>query len=412
MPPVPGDLPSHLAFSGYHDRRLHLGVAGSVAAFRALDLLRWWRRAGAAVTVCMTEAAQAFVTPLAFQALGAAQVDTRMYPAGDSPFAHLAPGQEAHAFVIAPATANILGKLAHGLADDMLACQAMAYPGPLVLAPAMNPNMWLNPATQANWRLLGERDAILVEPDSGEVACGDLGQGRLARLELVYLHGLRAMTPQDLAGQRVLVTLGPTREFFDPVRFWSNPSTGTMGASLAVAAWLRGADVTAVTGPVSLWTPPGVTRVDVTSAQQMHDACADCWPTMDAGLFTAAVADFAPEPYGETKFKKTDAAPLSVSFTRNPDILATLSAARRPTSPQRILGFAAETGDLAAHARDKLTRKNMDLIAANLATAPDAGFGSATNVVSVLDRHGREETWPTLPKPEVAWRLLDWLFRM
>lgn len=399
-------MDSHLAFAGFRDRRIHLGVTGSIAAYKALDLLRDWRRSGLQVGASLTDSAQHFVSPLSFESLGADPVNSRLFPADGDTYAHLAPGQGAHCYAIAPATANILAKLAHGVADDIVSCQALAHPGPILVAPAMNPNMWLNPAVQQNWRILQDRSYICIAPDSGEVACGDLGTGRLAMHELIFLHGLRAVSPQDLAGTRVLVTLGPTREYFDPVRFWSNPSSGTMGASLAVAAWLRGAEVTAVCGPVSLWLPPAIHRISVTTAKEMFEAASDIWPSADIGIFSAAVADFSPKSYGATKFKKASGG-LQVEFTANPDILGTLAASKRTN--QRIIGFAAETGDLASLAREKRERKNMDMIVANNVLTPGAGFAASTNEVTVIDSNGREETWPTLPKTEVAWRLLDWL---
>lgn len=399
-------MDSHLAFGGFRDRRIHLGVTGSIAAYKALDLLRDWRRSGLQLGASLTDSAQQFVTPLSFESLGANPVNSRLFPADGDTYAHLAPGQGAHCYAIAPATANILAKLAHGLADDIVSCQALAHPGPVLVAPAMNPNMWLNPAVQENWRTLQDRSYICLAPDSGEVACGDLGTGRLAKHELIFLHGLKAVSPQDLSGVRVLVTLGPTREFFDPVRFWSNPSSGTMGAALAVAAWLRGAEVTAICGPVSLWLPPSIHRISVTTAAEMFEAASDIWPSANVGVFSAAVADFSPNSYGDTKFKKLDNS-LKVEFSANPDILGTLADAKRPN--QRIVGFAAETGDLSELAREKRKRKKMDIVVANNVLTPGAGFASSTNEVTVIDCNGREETWPTLPKTEVAWRLLDWL---
>lgn len=399
-------MDDHLAFGGFRDRRIHLAVTGSIAAYKALDLLRDWRRSGLQVGASLTDSAQRFVTPLSFESLGAEPVNSRLFPADRDPYAHLAPGQGAHCYAIAPATANILAKLAYGMADDIVSCQALAHPGPLIIAPAMNPNMWLNPAVQENWRKLCDRHCICLEPDSGEVACGDLGTGRLARHELIFLHGLKAVTPQDLSGRRVLVTLGPTREFFDPVRFWSNPSTGRMGAALAVAAWLRGADVTAICGPISLWLPPTIHRISVTSAAEMYEAASDIWPNANVGIFSAAVADYSPKSYGATKFKKL-ASDLQVEFSGTTDILGTLSKTKR--KDQRIIGFAAETGELSQLAREKLRRKNMDMVVANNILTPGAGFAASTNEVTVIDANGREETWPTLPKTEIAWRLLDWL---
>ncbi len=402
------ELPAHLRFSFPGAGSLHLGVCGSIAAYKALDLLRLFVAAGMRVTCTLTSSAQQFIQPLSFSSLGADCVDTGMF-AGHAPeFAHLAPGRSSRAMVIAPATANTLARLAHGLADEMLSCQALSFPGSIVLAPAMNPNLWHAPPTQANVALLKERGHVFVGPVSGNVACGDTGKGRLAPLEEIFLASLKAMTPQDMQGQRVLLTLGPTREHWDAVRFWSNPSTGTMGASLAVAAWLRGAEVTAVCGPGTPWLPAGVLRVDVGSAAQMLDACIQAWPNSDIGCCTAAVADFRPAQFSEQKRKKaTMGSELAIPFSSNADILATLGQSKQPG--QRLVGFAAETGDLEDQARDKLARKSLDMIIANRIDQPDAGFATATNKVFVLGADGRQEHWPLLPKPEIAWRIWDWL---
>jgi phosphopantothenoylcysteine decarboxylase/phosphopantothenate--cysteine ligase len=246
----------------------------------------------------------------------------------------------------------------------------------------MNPAMWEAPATKENVARLRERGAELVFPGSGIVACGDVGNGRLAPVAAILGHVCRLLSPQDLSGVRVLLTLGPTREKFDAVRFWSNPSTGRMGACLATAAWLRGAEVHVVAGPCALQLPDGVARTDVTSAREMH---------------------------GETKMKKDAIGEegFTVAFDSNPDILAGLGASKR--HDQRLIGFAAETDDLRANAMAKLERKNLDLIVANPVNAPGSGFGSRTNSVLVLDRTGRREEWPSLDKSEVAWRIWDHL---
>ena len=395
-----------LSFTGFLGSRVHLGVTGSIAAYKALDLLRLLLGAGCSVSATLTASAQRFVTPLSFRSLGADPVYAGMFEEGESPFGHLGPGKTAQAMVIAPASANTLARLANGLADDMLSCQALAFPGPLVLAPAMNPAMWAAPATRENWARLLARGVIGVEPEAGPVACGDQGKGRLAALPEIHAAVLRALSPQDLAGKRVLVTLGPTRESWDPVRFWSNASSGLMGACLAVAAWLRGAEVTAVAGPVDLELPRGIRRVDVTTAAQMHAACLDLWPDMDIGCLTAAVSDFRPEPFGDKKFKKDKAKDgLSVQFLANPDILKDLGS--RKKKGQTLIGFAAETSDLAPQAKAKLKAKNLDLVVANRVDRPDSGFGGPLNTVCVLDRQGRLEHWPALPKTEVAWRVWD-----
>ncbi|MDD3310509.1 bifunctional phosphopantothenoylcysteine decarboxylase/phosphopantothenate--cysteine ligase CoaBC [Pseudodesulfovibrio sp.] len=401
----------HYRFAGFLGKRVHLGVTGSIAAYKALDLLRSLQEAGCLVSATLTDGAAEFVRPLSFEALGASPVYGSMFegsPSG-SAFGHLEPGQAAHAMVIAPATAATIARLAFGLADDMLSCQALAFPGPKIVAPAMNPRMWEAPATRRNWEMLGELGYIRVRPWSGHVACGDTGEGRLAPVEEIFASVLRALAPQDLAGRKVLVTLGPTREPWDAVRFWSNPSSGLMGACLAMAAHLRGADVTVVAGPTVLTFPEAVRVVPVTTARQMFEVATDLWPSMDVACCTAAVADFRPVPFGETKFKKASGAGqgITVEFTPNPDILRTLGEAKR--DGQRLIGFAAETGDLKAEAGRKLQSKRLDIIAANDISKAGSGFASATNEMYVLDAAGRRETWPQLDKTEVAWRLWDHL---
>lgn len=404
-----------LLFSGFLGCRAHLGVTGSIAAYKALDLLRRLQKAGCTVSATLTASAQRFVTPLSFQALGAAPVYSEMFGPAEGaggPFGHLEPGRTAELLVIAPATANILAKLANGLADDMLSCQALAFPGPVVVAPAMNPNLWAAPATRENMDRLRGRGVVCVGPVAGEVACGDQGKGRLAETEDILAACLRALSPQDLAGRKVLVSLGPTREPWDPVRFWSNASSGLMGAALAVAAWLRGAEVTAVCGPVGLRLPEGIRRIDVGTAREMFEACTGLWPDMDTACMTAAVADFRPEPFGDKKFKK-DALPddgLSIRFLANPDILRTLGEHKR--TDQTLIGFAAETQALGPQARKKLKAKNLDIVVANRVDKPGSGFGGAENTVTVLDCKGRLEQWPSLPKTEVAWRVWDLLLQL
>lgn len=405
---------AHLRFPCFLGRRVHLGVTGSIAAYKSLDLLRLLVDAQISVGVTLTASAQRFIGAESFQALGAGTVNTAMFHDGpvDDPFAHLTPGRSSSALVITPATANIIAKIAHGLADDMLSTQALAFNGPLIVAPAMNPAMWAAPATQANWEILLERGAVGVGPTAGPVACGDTGKGRMSPVEHIFAHVLRALSPQDLAGRTVLVTLGPTREAWDAVRYLSNPSSGLMGACLAVAAWMRGANVQVVAGPTAFDFPPGITVTPVTTAREMLDAAAELFPKADIACCTAAVCDFRPLPPVSglgRKLKKRDMNPdaLSIALAANPDVLRTLGAAKR--SDQTLIGFAAETDDLLAQARLKLSEKNLDLIVANRVGLPEGGFDSATNVVTVLDRTGRVEQWPVLPKTEVAWRIWDLL---
>ena len=403
-------MDAHLAFRDVGGTRLHLGVCGSVAAYRAPDLVRGWQDAGLAVSATLMPSAQKFITPLTFAALGAAPVYTAAFddPQAPTPFAHLEPGQVAQAMVIAPASAATIARLAQGQADELLACQALAFRGNLVIAPAMNPAMWNHPATRANVATLRSRGCAVVEPGCGRTACGEEGQGRLADLREIHLAGLRALAPQDMEGMRIMVTLGPTREHWDGLRFWTNPSTGTMGAAVAVAAWLRGATVEAVCGPGTPWLPAGIVRHDVVSSKQMLDAAASVWPSCNAGVFTAAVADFSPIPpaeHADRKFKKSDAPDgFDVRFAPNPDILKTLAAARRPD--QKVVGFAAESQNLEDSVRGKLISKKADMVVGNLIRD---GFGMSDNTVFVADASGREERWTRLSKTGVAWRLLSWL---
>ncbi len=403
----------------YHGKGIHLGVCGSIAAFRAVDLVRWWGKNALHTSVTLTDAAQRFITPLTFEALGALPIYTNMWEQ-ERIFGHLEPGQNCHAMLIAPASASTLAQVTHGHAHTLLACQALAFDGPLLVAPAMNPRMWANAATKANVDTLRQRGIKVIVPEQGGTACGQEGQGRLADLRHIWLLSLKALTKQDMQGKHVLITLGPTREAWDAVRYWSNPSTGTMGMALAISAWLRGAKVHVVCGPITegagyLPKHPQIHRYDVLSAKEMYQAAADLWPRMDLGIFTAAVADYAPIPHAKglhEKFKKDQAAEgFQINFTPNTDILRTL--AQQKKSHQKILGFAAETAeDMPLAVQKKLHSKGADIIAGNNISRTDSGFGTATNAMFVMDTQGRSETWPTLAKTDVAWRLCSWLLNI
>jgi phosphopantothenoylcysteine decarboxylase/phosphopantothenate--cysteine ligase len=411
----------HKYFAGRH---IHLGVTGSVAAYKALDLLRAFHKNGLRLSAALTETAARFVTPLSFRALGAEVVYSTMFPgcqgsgesclsAGGDILAHLTPGAKAEAFIILPASATTLARLANGLADEILSAQALAFPQPLVIAPAMNPRMWENPATQANCSLLRSRGHVIIEPAVGLVACAEEGKGKLADLRLAYLAVLARLAPQDLHKRKILITMGPTHEQWDEVRFWSNSSKGIMGASFAIAAFLRGAEVYAVCGPDCPWLPEQIKRTDVHSAQEMFEAVNTHWSNMDWGIFTAAVADFSPEPYGNGKFKKIQSIDsLSITLRKTNDILAHIGLHKRET--QKIVGFAAETSDLEKNVLDKLQRKKADLLVGNLVGLHriDSGFATALNQVFIADKNGKSESWPVLPKAEIAWSVLDWLLRL
>ncbi len=396
------------AFPYYKGKRIHMGICGSVAAYKLCGLLRRFKETGLDVGATLTASAARFVTPLTFSALGADPVYTRMFDDDDSVFAHLEPGQTSHLLLIAPATAATMARLASGMADEILSCQALAFDGPVLLAPAMNAKMWANPATQANKDKLQELGYFFIEPARGELACGDTGQGRLADEIQIYYAALKLLTEPDMFGKKVMVTLGPTREPWDAVRFWTNGSSGAMGHALALAAWLRGAEVYVVSGPVDQAFPDSdgqCTVLHTTSAEEMFRRCDELWPEMDMGIFTAAVADFRPVPYGAGKFKKEGhASGFSIEFAPNTDILLTLGSEK--SNGQRIMGFAAETGteeDLKNAVRRKLEIKNCDMLVGNNVSD---GFGTSSDRVFIADINGGEESLPVMPKTALAWELL------
>ncbi|MBR4747463.1 MAG: bifunctional phosphopantothenoylcysteine decarboxylase/phosphopantothenate--cysteine ligase CoaBC [Desulfovibrio sp.] len=399
-------------------KSVHLGVTGSVACYKAIELMRALLHAGMRVSATLTPAAREFVTPLLFESLGAFPVYSDLFRDGDV-FAHLEPGQNADAFFVVPASANTLAKMAQGLAMDMLSAQYVAFDGPVLAAPSMNVRMWNHPATQSSVKTLRDRGVAIIEPDAGSLACGSSGKGRLASLQHLFLHALRAVAPGDMQGQRVMVTLGPTREPWDGVRFWSNPSSGLMGSCLALASWIRGAEVTAVAGPgvpeeLLPSDLPGLVRINAFTAQDMFEKASSVWPESTLGMFCAAVADFSPVPFGDKKFKKADHQDgFSVQFTANRDILATLAGERQGS--QKTLGFAAETAgsmdELLALAKLKRERKGADIIAANCVNQPGSGFAAPTNSMAVACADGRGEIWPTLSKADVAWDLCTWLLQ-
>jgi phosphopantothenoylcysteine decarboxylase/phosphopantothenate--cysteine ligase len=397
----------------FRNMRLHMGVCGSVACCRSPGILRTLLRMGMHVGVTLTQGARQFVTPMLFSALGAMPVNADL-PCGEQDvFAHLEPGERAQVLAVVPATADCLSRLAQGSARDMLSAQALAFSGPILLAPAMNPRMWANPAVRHNVRLLADRGMELIGPVAGETACGEAGVGVLAPDAEILLRIMRCLSPKDMEGRSVLVTLGPTREHWDVMRYWTNPSTGLMGACLATAAWLRGAEVTAVCGAEQMGLlPRDVRRCPVVSARDMYEAAADMWDAMDIGMFVAAVADFAPDRAAAAKVRKADFPEgFTLRFEPNPDILASLAARRR--QGQLVLAFAAEAEEdgnrLLELAREKLMRKQADIVAANAVTSADSGFRSPTNRVAVVDATGREAIWPLQGKADIAWELCTWL---
>jgi phosphopantothenoylcysteine decarboxylase/phosphopantothenate--cysteine ligase len=389
--------------------RIALGVTGGVAAYKAAELVRRLQQEQIEIQVVMTRSAQEFVAPLTFAALTGQKVITGLFgaeaPANvESAVEHIAVAQRIDALVIAPATADIIAKLAHGVADDFLTTLYLATTAPVIVAPAMNVNMWEHAATRQNIQTLRERGVHVVPPDEGYLACGMTGAGRLAGLEAIVETVLEALgIKRDLEGETVVVTAGPTCEDLDPIRFLTNRSSGRMGYAVAEAAARRGARVILISGPVSLGTPLGAERVDVRTTEQMHRAVLASLDRATVVVMAAAVADYRPVMPSLNKLKR-GAARLNIEFEPTVDILADVS---RRNGEQLLIGFAAETEQLAEHARRKLKEKSADLIVANDVTAPGAGFDHDTNVVTLFRSDGREQSLPKLTKIQVAHRILD-----
>lgn len=386
-----------------HTPTVVLGVTGGIAAYKACEVARELMRAGCRVKVVMTAAAQRFVTPLTFRALTGEPVAVSLWDDPSQRVHHISLADEADAVVIVPCTANVIAKLAQGRADDMLTTTLLATEAPVVIAPAMNTHMWLKEITQANVTALRERGHVFVEPGTGELACGDTGEGRLATVPEIVSATLVALRRTcSLEGVRLLVTAGPTREPIDAVRFIGNRSSGRQGYAVADEAAKRGADVTLVSGPVSLPVPFGVRCVRVETAADMHDAVMAAYPDADAVVMTAAVADLRPAEPAPGKLKK-DAAPDVLRLERTDDILAALGADK---GKRVLVGFAAETEDAAANARGKLVAKNLDLVVANDVSEPGVGFDSTVNRVVFVGADG-DEPMPVMDKRAVAGALLD-----
>ena len=393
-------------------KRIVLGVTGGIAAYKICALASHLTQAGAQVDVVMTEAAERFVGPLTFEALTGRPVYTSLWETSEgglpTHIAHVGLAHVADLLIIAPATANTIAKLAQGVADNLLSTLALAARCPLLIAPAMDVGMWNNPATQANANTLRKRGAHLVGPARGRMASGLEGEGRLMEPDEILGHArLMLGHNRGLSGREVVVTAGPTREFLDPVRFLTNPSSGRQGFALAQAALDRGADVTLVTGPTHLSAPVGAERVDVTTADELGDAVLKASAQADVLLMAAAVADYRPRDAAPEKIKK-GAGGITLSFTRTLDVLTEVAERRAGSGYPRVLvGFAAETEDLLANARSKLERKGLDLIVANDVTAPQAGFGVETNRVVLLDRDGGVDEVPLMSKAAVAEVVLE-----
>ncbi|TWI74416.1 phosphopantothenate-cysteine ligase [Desulfobotulus alkaliphilus] len=386
------------------NKRILLGVTGGIAAYKAVELLRLLQKAGASVRVVMTENAAAFVGPLTFRAISGSPVymDVMAESEGGG-IRHIDWAEWADAVVIAPATANCVAKLAHGFADDALSTLMLAVRAPVLICPAMNTNMYESRPVQRNLDLLEASGMTVLEPDSGDLACGVTGPGRLPDPAFIADRLEKLLRPKDLKGMRVLMTAGPTVEAIDPVRYISNHSSGKMGYAIARAAEYRGAEVCLVTGPVNLPIPHGVESVHVQAAREMLHAMENRMDEADIIIKVAAVADFYVNNASDHKIKKTHGLPV-IELEKNPDILATLGQRKKQ---QFLVGFAAETRDLSAYAKDKIARKNLDMIVGNLVTGPESAFGSDQNTVTFFYPDGSENALKAMPKEKVADHLLD-----
>ncbi len=382
-----------------------LGVSGGIAVYKAAELVRLLVKEGASVHVVMTANAQQFVTPLTFQALSNNTVGIDLFSMeSESRITHIQKARLPDLVLVAPATANLMAKMAAGIADDYMTTILLATTAPVLVCPAMNVKMWEHPATQRNLRSLGELGYQIQPPAVGTLACQEEGAGRLAEIGDILERAIRMLTPPTLGGRRVLVSAGPTWESFDPVRFLSNPSSGKMGYALAKIAARRCAQVHLVSGPCFLEAPAGVERTCVTSALEMRDVILRLSPQLDAIVMAAAVSDYRPTEKSPQKLRKV-AEKLTILLEPNPDILAALGEVKPPT--QVLVGFAAETENLLKNAKDKLVRKNLDFIVANDLSKKGSGFGCDTNEVTIIERSGAVIGLALMTKEDVASEIWD-----
>jgi len=386
-------------------------IGGGIAAYKTHELVRLLKTRGARVRIILTRAAEEFVTPLSLASLSGETVHTALFSLTDEvEMGHIQLSRAADLLVVAPATADLIGKMAHGLADDLASTALLATDKRILIAPAMNVRMWRHPATQRNVETLTRDGVTLVGPNDGEMACGEFGPGRMAEPGEILdaIIGMLTPTAQPLAGRKVVITAGPTREPIDPVRFISNHSSGKQGYAIAAAAAALGAETVLISGPVSLPIPPGVQLIPVETAEQMLAACLDELPA-DAAIFTAAVADWRVAVEAMQKLKKDSAGPPTLTLAENPDILATI--ARHTERPRIVVGFAAETEKVTEHAAQKLKKKACDLIVTNDVSRESGVFGGDRNKVHLVSASGIE-SWPEMNKTEVAGRLMERLAQM
>ena len=386
--------------------RIVMGVTGGIAAYKACEVVSRLKKLGHEVDVIMTENATRLVAPLTFETLSKRPVCVDTFTRTESwDVKHISLAQKAELFLVAPATANLMAKLACGIADDMLTTTLLATKAPILLAPAMNTGMWTAVATQANLRTLQARGVHFVGPESGFLACGDTGAGRMSEPVQIVEAVEKLLHPRrDLEGLRVLVTAGPTMERIDPVRYLTNDSSGKMGYAIAAAAQARGASVTLVSGPVHLTAPAGASVVPVVSTQNLYDAMMAHCASQDVIIQAAAPADYRPAVTAPEKLKKQDGQPFVLTLVENPDVAKAVGEQKKPG--QILVGFAAETEHLLENAQKKLDKKHLDMIVANDVTQPGAGFGVDTNIVTLVTHQGMESL-PLLSKAEVADRILD-----
>jgi phosphopantothenoylcysteine decarboxylase/phosphopantothenate--cysteine ligase len=387
------------------DKKIIVGVTGGIAAYKAAELVRILVKAGAVTRVAMTANAVEFVSPLTFEALSGNRVIMEMFDPGTQPMAHITWGQESDLIIIAPATANFIAKISHGVADDFLSTMLLASTAKILVCPSMNSEMYMNPVTQENIKRIVERGYTVLEPGEGELACGSEGPGRLLEPEDIAEQARIILTPKDLEGLRVLVTAGPTIEPMDPVRYVSNRSSGKMGFAIARQALMRGASVTLVSGPTALTPPSGVKFHGVKTAVEMRETVLGCVDDADVVVKAAAVSDYRPRERSAQKIKKR-ADVMSLDLVKNPDILAELGE-KREGERYILVGFAAESEEVLANATKKLRDKNLDMVVVNDVTGEDAGFESDTNLVKIIHRDGGREDLPIMSKDEVANQILD-----
>ena len=384
--------------------KIVLGVTGGIAAYKAAGLTRLLVKQGAAVKVIMTAHAREFIAPLTLQTLSGHPAYTEMFaPWQEAGLAHISLADYADILVVAPATANVIGKIALGLADDLLTTTVMATKAPVLLCPAMNANMLAQASVQENMEKLAARGYFLLAPAYGDLACQAEGAGRLPEIEAIVEEIETILTVKDLTGEKILVTAGPTREPLDPVRFITNYSSGKMGYALAIIAKRRGAEVTLVSGPVHLPFPKGLKCIGVSTGAEMRDAVLEYYQQATVVIKAAAVADYRPAVCAENKIKKRDDT-LLLTLERNPDIIAELG---KNKGNRLLIGFAMESENLVENAVSKMMEKNMDYIVANLVTQEGAGFQCDTNVVTIIGRDGAIEKLPLMDKMQVAHKILD-----